>query len=309
MPYQFVYSNKISKEFLKPIILRDEYCSLNNGIPEPVVDDYVNLYVKVTSRCHYNCKFCEYHSFTSKKLDCDKLILVLNKIKNSGTKVRKFSVTGGEPTKIDIDILRNILYSSKYYFPDVFNVINTNGNNLLNLVNSTNELVDSYSISIHHYDNHKLVSIFGDKYLDISNDLKELISKYGSDKFHVSCNLIKGYIDSSEEVLKYLNWLSSLGVTDVGFVSLMSINQFCKDNYVDAYKVLGNIDSPRFIRTKCWNDKDRCECSNYMYIPDNSTNVMKVYSRYCKNHNQYSPSTLVYDINELKDRFNGYKIF
>lgn len=40
------------------------------------------------------------------------------------------------------------------------------------------------------------------------------------------CNLINGYIDSRDEVFKYLDWANELGINDVGLVSLMPVNDY-----------------------------------------------------------------------------------
>lgn len=56
--------------------------------------------------------------------------------------------------------------------------------------------------------------------------------KYCS-KIHLTCNLIRGIVDSEKAVIAYLEKAKSLGVYDVGFVSLMKVNKFCEDNHVD----------------------------------------------------------------------------
>jgi len=115
-------------------------------------------------------------------------------------------------------------------------------------------------------------------------------------------NLIKRYIDCEEEIIKYLQFASEVGIYDVGFVSLMRINDYCKENQV----LFDNIDftSGRIRKTKEWKNKDYCRCANYLYIPKNNDRLVKFYGRYvCQSKN--TESQLVFDGINLRDGFGG----
>ena len=97
-----------------------------------------------------------------------------------------------------------------------------------------------------------------------------------------------------------------LGIELIGFVSLMPINDFCKENFVDFNKL--NLDSDRFIMTKEFKYKNQCKCNNYLYIPEKIIDkVVRVYYK-----NTFKPGKLfhgiIYDGEYLKTGFNGGEI-
>lgn len=117
---------------------------------------------------------------------------------------------------------------------------------------------------------------------------------------HLSCNLIKGYIDSKEEIYKFLEFASSIGIQSVGFVSLMPINDYCKDNLIDFNTL--DLVNDRFNLTKVWSYENYCKCNNYVYIPKNLNNVNKVY--YKNTYNPFDGNTnLSFDGKNLKIGF------
>jgi hypothetical protein len=60
------------------------------------------------------------------------------------------------------------------------------------------------------------------------------------------------------------------------------------------------------IKTKTFEYQDKCKCNNFL-VSDSSGIINKVYARYyCVSSN--SDSTLVYDINVLKNGFDGPEI-
>ena len=83
------------------------------------------------------------------------------------------------------------------------------------------------------------------------------------------CNLIKGFIDSKDEVFKFLDWSNEVGINDIGLVSLMPINDYSKDNFI--YFHIKELIGDKFSLTK---KQERygggCECFNYIYLPENN---------------------------------------
>ena len=101
-------------------------------------------------------------------------------------------------------------------------------------------------------------------------------------KLHLSCNLIKGYVDNEEEIRKYLEYVSKLGICDIGLVSLMKINKYCEEHFVDFNKLdLERINNLKRTRWYC-NSLDKmscsCKCENYLYMAENY-NLLSVYHR------------------------------
>lgn len=275
------------------ITLRSEHCSLKEDQVKYNIDiPYLNLYVKLQNHCNANCKFCEFRG-EKRIFNYNKFVTLLKKIREKIV-INKLSFTGGEPT-LDLDLLFKCVRYVKAVDKNIFTVVNTNG---INLIQMDNLKADSIALSRHHYDDKINNEILGFK---INS---EIIKKFKNKNIlHLSCNLIKNYIDSEQEVIKYLEKSSELGVYDVGFVSLMKVNDFCKNNHIDFIDFdFSNFKSIK--QTKIWNHNNNCRCSNFLYISESDANIVKMYSRYYVNSNNCE-STLVYDGENLRLGFNG----
>jgi hypothetical protein len=124
---------------------------------------------------------------------------------------------------------------------------------------------------------------------------------------HLSCNIIKGYIDTKQKILRYLEYAASVGVYDVGFVGLMDVNEYATHHLVDFGKI--NLESPSLIRNKDWRMKgNACKCSNYLYIPKEGTKIVSIYYRHRCKHNVDMKSNVVFDGENLRHNFNGQLI-
>ena len=268
------------------------------GVPQ------VNVYVRLQNTCNANCKFCEFCG-KAKKFDEEKFkSLLIKLLLNNQLKINKLSFTGGEPT-LDFDLFKRMLDFVNTHGKDIFTVVNTNGLHLKELATLD---INSVALSRHHYDDDVNTSIFQTKVPsaeDISSYIKTHTEMYGEDNLHVSCNLQRDYIGSSEEVKKYLEWCSNTGISDVGFVGLMNVNEYCKEQFVD-YDVL-RIPDKKIIQTKRFSKDDgkqiTCKCANFVYAGEN---LVKFYCRYYACNNK--ESVLVYDIDEFKHGFAGENI-
>lgn len=280
--------------FNKNIILRDTHCTKNNSCNMfKVIEPYVNLYVRLKNNCNAKCKFCEFRG-NELEFDLYKFYYILSEIKKK-VKINKISFTGGEPT-LDVELLKNALKITNEVDKDIFKVVNTNGYNL----NSLESLdINSIALSRHHY-----LDEINNELLEYNAPTKEGIKSFkNKDNLHLSCNLIKGYIDKESEVINYLNFAEDVGIYDVGFVSLMKVNDYCKEHHIDFGDFnFSNYDT--IIKNKTWNNCDYCKCANYLHIGENTGNIVKMYSRYYMKQNNIE-SQLVYDINCLKNGFNG----
>ena len=287
--------------FGKAIKLKSAYCSLNGQAPESVKEPYANLYIQLKG-CNANCKFCTFKC-VAKDFNFDKFDKVLNELK-SNVRINKISITGGEPT-YDLGKLYRIADIVREKVPECFFVVNTNGYQLFDLYKyGKSELFDSISLSRHHYDDETNNDILG--FNSISSRIIKVIQTLfwkQKDKLHLSCNLIKGYIDSEQEVYKYLEHASKLKIFDVGLVSLMKINDFCKNNFIDIYDL--KLDKKNIFNTKTWNFENSCSCKNYLYIPEKGGNeAVKLYHR-CFHLTHEVSNTLVFDGENLKIGFDG----
>lgn len=290
------------KIFNKEIQVRDYYCQLDDLNPTQIREPYINLYVNITNLCNANCEFCCNSSNKNNNIifDFEKFKTVIDEISNV-MNIHKVSFTGGEPT-LNIELLNNCLHYIKNKNEKIFTVINTNGFRLSKLADILSS-IDSIALSRHHYNDDVNSSIF---HL-CSVPSKQIINSFSDkSKLHLSCNLMKDYIGNKDEVIKYLEWASQIGCNDIGFVSLMSTNDYCNNQFID-FKDLDFENTPDVFITKNWNHQNLCRCRNYIYIADN-TEIINIYSRYYKNPS-YSGSALVYDGTYLRLGFNGEIIY
>jgi len=269
-------------------------CSLNRE--EPIeIKPYVNFYININDVCQAQCRFCEYHTETSRRFDMEKLILVLKELKNKGLPINKLNFSGGEPT-LNFEIIEEVM---SHIDKGIYVTLNTNGYNFNELASSSIiDRLSCISLSRHHYDDTINMKIFK----AWTPTLKDIEAFPFKEKLHLRCNLIKGFIDNQEEATIYIESLSKVGVYDYGFVSLMRINEFCEEHFVD-YNTF-NFDQTGRTHT-CYTQerKEVCNCKNFLYYTK-SGELVKMYSRV--NHNiKYEANNLVYDINKLKKGFNG----
>ena len=279
--------------------LKKQHCILNDSnktyeIKEPCV----NIYIRLRNKCNATCKFCEFRG-NHEDFNFDKFTMVLKEIR-SKIKINKLSFTGGEPTS-NIKLFGESIKFVKDLDQDIFTVVNTNGVNLFELL-GLSKYLDSIAMSRHHYLDKINNSILGFE-APSNDDLARFQSLVDNKELmHLSCNLIKSHIDNEEEILKYLEFASSVGINDIGLVSLMKANDYCVDNQVLFDDIA--FKSQRILNTKEWKNKDYCRCANYMYVPEGSDSLVKFYGRYyCQGSNP--ESQLVFDGINLKDGFDG----
>ena len=280
--------------FGKEISLRTHYCQLYDNEIEEVKEPYINLYVRFKG-CNANCKFCEFQNDAA-FFDELKFAIVLKQIKEK-VRINKIAFTGGEPT-LDYKKFRKVVDIAEQISPDSFFVLNSNGYHL-NKVLTDDIRVDNISLSRHHYIDKYNNEILGFNSIS-SNEIKKWNEKI-PDLIHLSCNLIKGYVDTRARAYTYLDKASKIGANSVGFVSLMPINKYCLDSFIDFRDM--KLESKRFNQTKILKYKDMCVCHNYFYIPKYGDNLIFVYTK-----NTYKPfditTSLVFDGRNLKQ---GYR--
>lgn len=287
------------KLFNTELTIKDYTCSINNdgGIK---ADAYVNIYVRMTNHCNAKCEFCEFvDNSCNKKFDINKFKSELTII-NDTVRINKLSFTGGEPT-LNFDLLSECISFIKQLNSDIFVCVNTNGYNLDKLL-SISKNIDSIALSRHHYDDEENFKILGTKKnIPTLKQLSEYSSEY-KQKIHLSCTMVKNYIDESN-VVKYLSVHADIGILEAGLVSLMNINDFCSDNVVDFsdLEFYGNC----IQTTQITKIDGSCKCANYLYSTDNG-NIIKFYGRFvCNMKAIKDESTIVYDVNRFRVGFNG----
>lgn len=290
--------------FGKEIPLRTHSCSLFGKKGAEVETPYINLYVR-TKNCNSRCEFCIYHS-DANRFDEKKYIEVLKEI-TSKIEIRKFALSGGEPT-LYWNQFKNIVSICKDISPKTSRSLNTNGLRLDRIYSeNVHKDLDWIQISRHHwYD--KINNEIFKSHTPSGEEIKAIAGlSTHENQLHFRCNLIKGYVDTKEKVFQFLDWTNSLGILNVGLVSLMPVNESSKENFI--YFHIKELIGDNFSIVKNWKFKDACECFNYYYTPeDNFIKPMKVYHK-----NTYKPAdiqeTLTFDGKYLRQGFEGNIIY
>lgn len=268
------------------------------------VAPFVNLYVKITDVCNAHCPFCcngLEHLNSASAFNVDKLFDVIQEIADKGVKLNRISFTGGEPClfpDIILQLLQRISVSDECAFTQV--QLNTNGLSKDSLTIMHHPRLDSVSLSLHHYDPETLSHLYGRRIefnpIDETKDI--------SNKLNISCNLIKGYIDSPEEIERMIQYADENGLKTIGFVSLMRKNQYCEDRFIDFRKI--DVSSiPSLILSSNRARVNICGCTNYLYTGKN--NPIDVYFRINENP-MYCGSSLLFDGEYLRQGFNDHNI-
>lgn len=264
---------------------------------------FVNLYVKVTNGCNARCRFCcNVGSSDVKMFNLPKLTECIEEVGRSGMQLNRICLTGGEPSlyaeRVN-DIIQFVEDSPVCHSTQL--QLNTNGLSADAQRLMKNKRIDVVSVSLHHYDMDKLREIYG------CNEVPDMpvLPRFAPGKLNVSCNLIKEYIDSAEEVKKYLDFVASKGIRTVGFVSLMKKNDYCREKFIDYSEIdFGLIPNLILTRERCHDD--HCKCRNYIYKADNGA-MVEVYMR--ENlYPEYCASSLLFDGENLRQGFDNDNI-
>jgi molybdenum cofactor biosynthesis enzyme MoaA len=285
--------------FGREIPLRTHQCSLFGAEPREIETPYINIYVR-TKFCNAKCQFCTFAN-TAQKFNKNKYIECINELKDK-VRIKKIAFTGGEPT-LYWDQFKDMVYTAKEMIPNSSISMNTDGLRLRRLFeDDIINVINNIAISRHHYDDDKNNEIFGTK-TPTTEELKWAASKAENKyQIQISCNLIKGYIDNKDEVFKMLEWANQLEINNVGLVSLMPVNKYSREHFINFN--VKDLIGENFSVTKEWSYKNACQCTNYVYFPDNLRQPMRVYHK-----NTFQPSdineTIIFDGENVLLGFDG----
>ena len=260
-------------------------CSPSNMFP---------FYINVTNVCNAKCEFC----VNGCNKDCGKLNLeeletILDQVSD---RVTRFSVTGGEPLINTTDV-ENLLKLLEKYNKSI--ILNTNGSFLLKNIDMINKYkITSVQLSRHHYEDSKNEEVFKIKTIPFS-ELISLKSKLKCD-LRINCLLIKGYIDSKDEIIKFLEEISKTDINSVGFISMTQVNEYTKEHFIDYRDITKDLGFD-FVQTLSMHDGDRCSCTKTLYIANHGKTIF-VYFRYKKDYEE-SKKSLFYDSTGLKEGY------
>jgi len=199
--------------------------------------------------------------------------------------INKIGLTGGEPTFEEENLFRCLDHVRGRCG---LITVNTNGSRLKVL---EDDRVERISISRHHFDNEKNDEIFGVK---IGNPL---VGFSGKKKVILSCNLIRGYVDSVDGAYGMLDFAAENGISEVAFVGLMKNNDFSKENIISPSLLNFGKDVLKY-RELSYHTSGVCECSNHSYVSKSGKMVM-FFMRHTKDHEFDKGSRIVWANNRI----------
>lgn len=241
----------------------------------------LSLYIKVTDSCNANCEFCANKGCENYgKIDLVKLKETIKYLKDERI-LGNISITGGEPNTYPLllnDIINLILEVDK----KIKISISTNGFNIreMALFDQVNSL-ESIHISRHHYLDSENNKIFKDKKVAQTDDIIYLQSKLDDKKIiNINTMVMKNHIDNLNEIKKMLNYVGNINVYKNGFVSLMKVNDYSNEHFINFNDIFNNLDDNFFLGHHFYNKK-YCECVDGMYVTDNNR-IVEFYARMVK---------------------------
>lgn len=271
-----MYSEKIAI-FDKMVDIKSNDC-ISDHQKQNFHHQALTLYIHLNKVCNARCGFCNIYQQQPKKVsfDFEKLTKVLRELIQKN-RLGRIAITGGE-TFLDIECLDQLLLVIKKEVEIPMVTINTNASMLNRLYQLKNiEVLSEIRISRHHYLDKKNNAIFGIPCATLS-EIEEAVKEYGN-RIKLNCNLIKGYIDEVEEISRYLDCVIKIGIAEVGFIGLMPFNEYCKENYIDYSRF---IFPPQFLRVGALQDRDICQCENFVYFSSQACKTIPIYFRQVK---------------------------
>ena len=281
------------KIFDSEVLVKDYYCTDSEN--SELLCDYpsLRLYVKLTDKCIANCNFCVNKcSPDYGKIDIDKLMYVINYLYDNRI-LSGVSFTGGEPL-LEMDLLFKIIDKIYEINPEIEVQINTSGYNLRELANyDQKDKLESIHISHHHYNEEINQKIFGSKLVANGDDIMYLQDSLIDKKIiNINTIIMKGYIDTLEEIKKNLDYVGDIGVYKNGFISLIKCNDFSKEHFLNFNDMFTNLDKD-FFKGHHFYSKKCCECQDGIYLSSNNKFV-EFYARMVKECNCPYVTQLVY---------------
>ena len=204
-----------------------------------------NLTIFVTEACQNACFFCinrrgnariRLHPLTDEEY-INGLTRLFEEIDPADFEV---TITGGEPTLDPHRFVQTMRLCRKYGLR--CRTVSTTGIHLLSMYEGKplcqhmveNGFLHNINIGRMHYDEKKNQAIL--KGQNISNeDIQKLALFYrlNEAEMRVSCNLVKGYIDDFEQMMKYVGFYAGLGVETIMFRELVGDDNIILENIVN----------------------------------------------------------------------------
>lgn len=288
------------------IKIKDYFCADGDDIYLPRHDGKLWLYINLTDECNATCPFCvsvvKANNCKTRVIDLNCLEKCLNIISSH---IYGVSITGGEPMLYP-ELLDDTAELVTKKMPGVILDLATNGTNLHSIPKL--RMLDSFEgvhISRHSPDDIVNDSIFGQR-MPSEEEIREVVSVL-SDKQKIifNCVLQKGFVDSEDTVMEYLEHAAVAGVDNTSFIGMFQANEYCRERYVSPKSI--GFNNKKFHIWNYYHDYDYCSCSSGSYEAENG--YVRFYYRCPGNRNADFTRQLVYSAgNKLLAGYRGEEI-
>lgn len=256
-------------------------CSAD-GITYPVLEGRSKVWTVIVprSRCDAKCPFCIAGASirNDESIDIRKLEKALVKLKEADI-VSGVTITGGEPCG-DMALLNETICAVYDILGrDTFVQLDTNGTHLMRLRELKYvERLSEIHISRHHYDDAVNRSIFGYD-VPTAETIRDVIASFPDceDLFVFNCMLLRGYIDSTDAVHRYLDHAAEIGAFKASFISGTPVNPYAAARIVEFTDLLKD-DDDSLLFTRRFFDHGYCHCRDGVYVTPGGK-VIEFYGR------------------------------
>ena len=226
----------------------------------------LQLTIQITRYCSAGCPFCiAAPTHQRGTVDPDRLREILRCLRRENI-VRGVSITGGEPFAYPDAVNWTIGEVFSELGPETEVSVTTNGEGLIHLKEIEDlEKVANIHISRHHWDDRKNNLVFRKK-MPGAAELREAIRAVPYREMIVlNCMLLKGYVDSPENVHRYLDFALEIGAPKTGFFTAYPVSRWTAENRVRFDAVLRRED-PALLFTRGYRDGPYCRCQDGVYV-------------------------------------------
>jgi sulfatase maturation enzyme AslB (radical SAM superfamily) len=222
---------------MKPVVK----CNPNNSCVD-CKNNGVNI--KLTNKCNCNCAFCiEKGGLVTEEKSVQTLIDATNLLDYNNV-----LVLGGEPLIYPhLEEYLSGIKNKKIY-------LTTNGTLLTDdMAEMLSKYLAAINISIHHFTEQKNAEIYQyEKYsFDNIRSAIKIFNKNGI-PVRINANLVKGVLDSSNDVTKMIYFAQFMGANSIRFSEI----QNCEDLWVDSSKLFNDLPENPYV--------DGCEKTVYI---------------------------------------------
>ena len=286
----------------KTLVIKDYYCSDGAGY-YPRTDGKLWLYVDLTDVCNGHCPFCinpGRKSGTS-PFDLGAFRKTLMRIRDH---VYGISLTGGEPmlTPQLVDDAAGVV--REIFDGDEEIDLVTNGVGFGSILDLRHlATFGSIHLSRHRLTDEENDRLFGFHTVTWEELRKTVALLRDPGAVVLNCILMKGGIETAEQVGEYLKRAAAAGVQNVSFIGMSKCNRFCEEHYVNPFDLKLEENGSFHIWSR-YRDHGFCGCMSGSYETDACS--IRFYMRGMGDRNVPYTRQLVYtEDNRLLAGFSG----